>query len=155
MKDRKADAFSQPLVKLWTARFGFVVLAALTMVLLLAGGAGAQSAGGAVASQIIAGNTPGFVATGKNIGPEEASTTISVTLWLQPHNRAALDTLAEQLYDKSSPNYHQWLKPAPLISQFAPTAADLAVAKQFLIENKLKVTNIGHANFSFTAQEHL
>jgi subtilase family serine protease len=152
MKDRKADAFSQPLVKLWTARFGFVVLAALTMVLLLAGGAGAQSAGGAVASQIIAGNTPGFVATGKNIGPEEASTTISVTLWLQPHNRAALDTLAEQLYDKSSPNYHQWLKPAQLISQFAPTAADLAVAKQFLIENKLKVTNIGPANFSVTAQ---
>src|ERR1700691_54741 len=152
MKDRKADALSQPLVRLWTARFGFVVLAALTMVLLLAGGAGAQSAGGAVASQVIAGNTPGFVATGKNIGPEEASTTINVTLWLQPHNRATLDTLAEQLYDKSSPNYHQWLKPAQLVSQFAPTAADLAVAKQFLTEHNLKVTNVGPANFSITAQ---
>jgi subtilase family serine protease len=152
MKDRKADAFSQPLVKLWAARFGFVALAALTMVLLLAGGAGAQSASGAVTSQVIAGNTPGFTATGKNIGPEEASTTISVTLWLQPHNRAALDTLAEQLYDKSSTNYHQWLKPAQLISQFAPTAADLGLAKQFLTEHNLKVTNVGPANFSVTAQ---
>ncbi|MGD0544069.1 MAG: S53 family peptidase [Candidatus Acidiferrales bacterium] len=152
MKDRKADAFSQPLVKLWAARFGFVALAALTMVLLLAGGAGAQSASGAVTSQVIAGNTPGFIATGKNIGPEEASTTISVTLWLQPHNRAALDTLAEQLYDKSSTNYHQWLKPAQLISQFAPTAADLGLAKQFLTEHNLKVTNVGPANFSVTAQ---
>jgi subtilase family serine protease len=152
MKDRKADALSQPLVRLWTARFGFVVLAALTIVLLLAGGAGAQSIGGAVASQVIAGNTPGFVATGKNIGPEEASTTISVTLWLQPHNRATLDTLAAQLYDKSSPDYHQWLKPAQLISQFAPSAADLGAAKQFLTEHNLKVTNVGPANFSITAE---
>jgi subtilase family serine protease len=152
MKDRKADAFSQPLVKLWAARFGFVALAALTMVLLLASGAGAQSASGAVTSQVIAGNTPGFVATGKNIGPEEASTTISVTLWLQPRNRATLDTLAEQLYDQSSPNYHQWLKPAELISQFAPTAAQLGVAKQFLTEHGMKVTNVGPANFSVTAQ---
>lgn len=152
MKDRKADAFSQPLVKLWAARFGFVALAALTMVLLLASGAGAQSASGAVTSQVIAGNTPGFVATGKNIGPEEASTTISVTLWLQPRNRATLDTLAEQLYDQSSPNYHQWLKPAELISQFAPTAEQLGVAKQFLTEHGMKVTNVGPANFSVTAQ---
>ena len=65
MKDRKADAFSQPLVKLWAARFGFVALAALTMVLLLASGAGAQSASGAVTSQVIAGNTPGFVGNRK------------------------------------------------------------------------------------------
>jgi subtilase family serine protease len=152
MKDRKANAFSQSLVKLWTARFGFVALAALTMVLLLAGGAGAQSASGAVTSQVIAGNTPGFIATGKNIGPEEASTTISVTLWLQPRNRTTLDTLAEQLYDQSSPNYHQWLKSAELISQFAPTAAQLGVAKQFLTEHGMKVTNVGPANFSVTAQ---
>src|SRR5580700_10885418 len=152
MKDRKADAFSQPFAKLWTARFGLVVLAALTVVFLLAGGAAAQSAGQSTASRVIAGNTPGFVTTAKNNGPEEASTTISVTLWLQPHNRAALDTLAAQLYEKASPNYHQWLKPAQLISQFAPTEADLALAKQFLIEHNLKVTNVGPANFSITAQ---
>src|SRR5580658_1608468 len=152
MKDRKADAFSQALAKRWTARFGLVILAALTVVFLLAGGAAAQSAGQSTASRVIAGNTPGFVTTAKNNGPEEASTTISVTLWLQPHNRAALDTLAAQLYEKASPNYHQWLKPAQLISQFAPTEADLGLAKQFLIEHNLKVTNVGPANFSITAQ---
>lgn len=152
MKDRKADALSQRLGKLWTVRFCAVFLAALTAAFLLAGGAAAQSASQSVASQVIAGNTPGFVATGKNIGPEPASTTISVTLWLQPHNRAALDTLAEQLHDKNSPTYHQWLKPAQLISQFAPTEADLGVAKQFLIEHNLKVRNVGPANFSITAE---
>jgi len=152
MKDRKADAFSQPFAKLWAARFGLVVLAALTVVFLLAGGAAAQSAGQSTASQVIAGNVPGFVTIAKNNGPEEASTTISVTLWLQPHNRAALDTLAAQLYEKTSPNYHQWLKPAQLISQFAPTEADLGLAKQFLIEHNLKVTIVGPANFSITAQ---
>src|ERR1700728_654401 len=152
MKDRKAHAFLQSPSGLWTVRFGAVALTTLAVALLLAGGAAAQSASQSVASQVIAGNTPGFIAIAKNVGPESASTTISVTLWLQPHNRAALDTLVEQLYDKNSPSYHQWLKPAQLISQFAPTEADLAVAKQFLIDHNLKVTNVGPANFSITAQ---
>jgi subtilase family serine protease len=152
MKHREADALSQAFGRLSIVRLCAAFMVCLAFGFLLAGGAAAQSAGGAVASQVIAGNTPGFVAMGKNIGPESASTKISVTLWLQPHNRAALDSLAEQLYDKNSPSYHQWLKPAQLISQFAPTEADLAVAKQFLIEHNLKVTYVGPANFSITAQ---
>ena len=72
MKDRKADAFSQALAKRWTARFGLVILAALTVVFLLAGGAAAQSAGQSTASQVIAGNIPGFVAIAKKYRPRRS-----------------------------------------------------------------------------------
>jgi len=149
MNHRKADRSSQAFGP-WIVRFCAVVLAGLAVSFLLAGGAAAQSAN--TSSQVIKGNTPGFISVGKNKGPEDATKTISVTLWLQAHNRATLDTLVEQLYDKNSPNYRQWLKPAELKSKFAPTQAELEMAKQFLIEHNLKVTHVGPANFSITAQ---
>jgi|HubBroStandDraft_6_1064221.scaffolds.fasta_scaffold26254_3 subtilase family serine protease len=139
MKDRKANASR-------IAGVCAVILIALTASLLLTGSALAQSN-----SHVIAGSVPGFVSVAKNVGPEEATKTITVTLWLQPHNRATLDTLAEQLYDKSSPNYRQWLKSAELISKFAPTTEDVNTAKQFLIEHNLKLMHVGAANFSITA----
>ncbi len=44
-----------------------------------------------------------------NLGPEDQSKQISVTVWLNMHNKAALDTMVQQMYDKSSPNYHKFL----------------------------------------------
>jgi subtilase family serine protease len=124
-----------------------VVAAVFLAVTLMAGNAAGQSA-----ATTIAGNTPGFVSIGKNMGPETASTSVSVTLWLQVHNRSGLDTLAGQLYDPSSPSYRHWLKPAELLSQFAPTAAEVNTVKAFLTANHLNVVNVGPGNFSVTAR---
>ena len=77
---------------------------------------------------------------------------ITVTLWLQPHNRALLDRLAEQLYDKPSPNYRHWLKPAELKAQFAPTDEEVKTVKQFLLDHNLRFSRVGPANFSVTAK---
>ena len=143
MKDRKAEAFSRS----WLFSFSKLLVIALTLVGLAAGNSAAQSTSG----RTISGNTARFIATAKKLGPEKTSTTINVTLWLQPHNQAALDTLAEQLYDKTSPNYHKWLTPAELKAKFAPTTADVATTKQFLINNNLKIVRVGPANFSVTA----
>ena len=75
-----------------------------------------------------------------------------VTLWLHPRNRATLDRLAEELYDKASPNYRHWLKPAELKAMFAPTTREVETVKQFLTERNLKVLRVGPANLSVTAE---
>jgi subtilase family serine protease len=148
MKDRNVNASSQvprdPRFK-WL-RAAVVVL--LTFGSVLGGTAVAQPAAG----RVIAGNTPRFASTGKDLGREDASKTITVTLWLQPHNRAFLDRLAEQLYDKPSPNYRHWLKPAELKAQFAPTDEEVKTVKQFLLDHNLRFSRVGPANFSVTAK---
>jgi subtilase family serine protease len=110
--------------------------------------AAAQSATG----RVIKGNTPGIVSVGKHLGREDASKKISVTLWLQLHNRALLDNFAEQLYDKNSPNYRHWLKPAELKALFAPSAEEAKTVEQFLTEHNLNVSRVGPANFSVTVE---
>ena len=79
--------------------------------------------------RIIEGSTPGFVATAKQIGRENASKTMSVTLWLKLRNQATLDRLAGELYDKNSPNYRHWLKAAELKEKFAPSAQDVKTVR--------------------------
>jgi subtilase family serine protease len=106
----------------------------------------------AATGQLIVGNTPGFVSRAKNLGPEDTSKVISVTLWLRLHNQGGLDALAKDLYDKNSPNYRHWLKAADLREKFACSDDEVKIVKQFLTERKLKVTHIGPANVSVTAE---
>jgi subtilase family serine protease len=105
-----------------------------------------------MSGQHILNNTPAFVSTAENIGEENTSKVISVTLWVQLHNRGLLDDLARNLYDKNSPNYRHWLKPSDLRARFAPGDDEVKVVKQFLTERNLKVTKVGPANFSVTAE---
>ncbi len=60
--------------------------------------------------QFVANNTPRFVAKAKNLGPEDPSKVIDITVWLNLHNRSDLDAMAKELYDPSSSHYHQWLR---------------------------------------------
>lgn len=101
----------------------------------------------AAAGQYIANNTPGYVATSKSLGAADGSQRIEVSLWLKPHNRAAMDTLAQQLYDRGSPNYRHWLKPQQVALRFAPTAAEAQLVEEFLESRQLTVSSIGPNNF--------
>jgi subtilase family serine protease len=76
----------------------------------------------------------------KNLGPEDQTKQITVTVWLKQHNKANLDSLVQQMYDKSSPNYHHWLTPAQYKAAFAPTAEENSVVRSFLTSHGLKVS---------------
>jgi subtilase family serine protease len=89
---------------------------------------------------------------GTTMGPADASQVISVTVWLNLHNRAALDALVPQMYDKSSPNYHKWLTLSQYKAQFAPTADDVTAVREFLASHNLTVTSVGPNNHFVVAR---
>ncbi len=96
--------------------------------------------------QFIDHNTPGFVATARNLGPEDPSKIIDVTIWLRMHNRADLDNLANELYDPASSQYRHWLKRADFAAKFAPTAQETKTVEEFLASHNLPVTALGPEN---------
>ena len=87
-----------------------------------------------------------------NLGPEDQSKQISVTVWLNLHNKAALDSMVQGMYDKSSPNYHRFLTMKEFKTQFAPTAKDAATVRDFLTTHNMKVTSIDRNNHFVVAQ---
>jgi subtilase family serine protease len=87
-----------------------------------------------------------------DLGPEDQSKQISVTVWLNLHNKAALDTIVEQMYDKTSPNYHKFLTMKEFKTQFAPTAKDIAAVRNFLAAHNMKVSSIDRNNHFIVAQ---
>src|ERR1700722_17855776 len=92
---------------------------------------------------------------GTNMGPEDESKVISVTVWLNFHNKAALDSLVEQMYDKDSPNYHHWLTMGEYKTQFAPTAKEAAAVRDFLVSHNMKVSMIDQNNHFVMAQTRI
>jgi subtilase family serine protease len=97
-------------------------------------------------------NTPAYVASASNVGPVDPTTTIEVSIWLQPHNRSALDGLASELYTPSSPNYRHWLTISEIAAQFGPTAAEAKTVEEFFTSNNLKVVRVGPNNFYVRAK---
>src|SRR3984957_213841 len=124
-----------------------VVLSFVVLTLTL----GAVLPANAAAGQLVAHNTPTFVSTAKNLGAEDPAKTIEVSVLLNLHDRAALDTLAQQLYDRTSPNYHHWLKNSDL-ARFAPTAQEAATMREFFESHNLKVVTVGPNNFFMRAR---
>ena len=57
----------------------------------------------------LASSTPAVVNTAQNLGPEDPSKVLNLTLWLQVRNQAALDDLTRQIYTKGSPNFRKFL----------------------------------------------
>jgi subtilase family serine protease len=89
---------------------------------------------------------------GTVIGPEDQSKPITITVWLNLHNRPALDSLVEQMYDSSSPNYHHFLTMQEYTEQFAPSAKDAAAVRDFLTANNMSVTTTDKLNHFVIAQ---
>jgi subtilase family serine protease len=100
----------------------------------------------------IAHNTPAYVSTAKSLGSEDSTKVIEVSIWLNPHNRAELDSLARQLYDPASPNYRHFLKRSQFAARFAPTAAEGKTVQKFFESHNLKVVSVGPHNFFVRAR---
>jgi len=86
------------------------------------------------------------------LGAEEPSKEIRVAFWLKQHDKAGFDELVRQMYDRNSPNFHKWLTPKEFASRFAPTAAEMAIVKQHLAANNLKVVSTDKLNLVVTAR---
>ena len=120
------------------------IIILFTAVALMAGSGYAQSTSSQIASS-------GFLANAQNLGAEDASKEISVTVWLQLRNKAALDSMVRDIYDKNSPNYHHFLTREQYRSQFAPSAQDAGTVRSYLASNRLSVTSIEKHNHYVTA----
>jgi subtilase family serine protease len=107
---------------------------------------------GTAGANLIANSTPSYVATAKNLGAEDSAKVIEVSIWLQLHNRSQFDALTQSLYDRSSPNYHHWLKSNDIAARFAPTAQEAKTVQQFLAAHNLTVVKTGPNNFYLRAR---
>src|SRR5580698_3783965 len=102
--------------------------------------------------KLVTNSTPSYVATATNLGAEDSAKVIEVSIWLRLHNRSQFDTLTQSLYDRSSPNYHHWLKPSEIATHFAPTAQEAKTVQQFFAAHHLTVVKTGPNNFYVRAR---
>jgi subtilase family serine protease len=143
-REEKAEsvcASSREVRMIWLCIIALVFTACVTL-----------PASAAAAGQVIAHNTPRYVSTAKKIRATDASKTIDVDIWLNPHNRAQLDALAGQLYDRNSPNYRHWLTRKDLAARFMPTAEEAKTVQKFFTAHNLKVMRVGNNNFFVRAR---
>jgi subtilase family serine protease len=89
---------------------------------------------------------------GTVVGPEDESKPLTVTVWLNMHNKPALDALVQDAYDKSSPNFHHFLTMKQFKEQFAPSAEDAAAVREFLKSQGMTVTSTDKNNHFIVAQ---
>jgi subtilase family serine protease len=77
----------------------------------------------------------------EDVGPIDAATPMTATVWLKHHNESVLDKYVAERYDPTSPTYHQWLT-AEEAASFRPTAQDAATAQASLHALGLKVEKV-------------
>src|SRR5208282_1958222 len=86
------------------------------------------------------------------LGAENPSKQIAVTFWLKQHDKAGLDELVRQMYDRNSPNYHHWLTLKEYQARFAPSAAEMAIVQQHLAAHNLHVVYTDKLNHAVSAR---
>jgi subtilase family serine protease len=86
------------------------------------------------------------------MGSEDASKQISVIVWLKPNNKAGLDSMVEEMYDKSSARYHQFATLKQINDQFAPSTQQVGAVRDFLSGHNMQVTSTGANNLFVVAQ---
>jgi subtilase family serine protease len=127
----------------------FQWLSSLTVVIAMSC---APLSAGTAGGKLVTNSTPSYVGTAKNLGAEDSAKVIEVSIWLQLHNRSQFDALTQSLYDRSSPNYHHWLKPSDIAARFAPTAPEVRTVQQFFAGHNLTVVKTGPNNFYVRAR---
>ncbi len=88
----------------------------------------------------------GAFANSQILGPEDPSKLITVTVWLRQHNKAALDQLAEKMYQPTSPNYHHFLTHEQYRSRFAPSAEEAGQVRDYLTAHNLTIMSADKYN---------
>ncbi len=126
-----------------TFNYRILPVARLSLGLLALGITGAVASAQSLNAHV----APGILNLGKNIGHEAPSTQLRLAVWLNLHNRSALDAKVKDLYAAGSPNFHKWLTNADL-KEYAPTAGEVAAVKAELKAHNLAVTSVDPLNLS-------
>ena len=114
------------------------------VALLVAAVAGAGGAAGG--RTVLAGTKPTWVGPVKQAGTVPSGQTVSAKVWLAQNNAATLAALAKSVTDPSSSQYRHYLTHSQYVSQFAPTAAQVAAIKTWLTGAGLTVKSVGPDN---------
>jgi len=95
------------------------------------------------AMQVVHSRTPGIVKqlSLKSISRMDPTVRLNLVFCLPLRNQQALTTLLHDLYDPTSPRYHQFLSHSEFISEFSPTETDYQSVISFAKANGLLVTN--------------
>ncbi|MEA2755519.1 MAG: hypothetical protein QOJ54_1808 [Aliidongia sp.] len=67
---------------------------------------------------------------------------LQILLNRPPEMEAALNSLIDELHDKNSPLFHQWLTPAQFEAQFSPAKEDIAAVTNWLSGHGFQVNGI-------------
>jgi uncharacterized repeat protein (TIGR01451 family) len=87
--------------------------------------------------QTLRGHVPAATARLQPLGDLEPSKPLEILIGLPLRNREALTNLLNDLYDPSSPSYHQYLTPAKFADRFGPTPKDYQSVIDFAKSNGL------------------
>ncbi|WP_194895917.1 cell wall-binding repeat-containing protein [Catenulispora pinisilvae] len=91
----------------------------------------------------LANTQPSWATPSAEKGAVPASQTISTRIFLAGQNQDQMTALAQAVADPSSPDYHKYLTPAQIQSQFGVTAAQVKTVTDWAAASGLKVTSIG------------
>jgi hypothetical protein len=91
------------------------------------------------------GNTSPFAIAKNDHGPVSDGLPLpdmTLVLSRSPERQAAFDQYVNTEYDRSSPNYHQWLTPAEIGQRFGPSETDIATITGWLTSQGFAVTQV-------------
>ena len=77
----------------------------------------------------------------QTVAAASAQDVVEFGVYLPLRNQAQLDTLIQQLHDKTSSKYQQWLQPDDFMAQFGPKPADIAAVKNALAARGLTIVS--------------
>jgi subtilase family serine protease len=84
------------------------------------------------------------------VGDLEGDHALTVTLALKLRDQAGAEALLKQVYDKTNPNFHQFLTPAQFAAKFAQSDAAVADVAAKLAKYGLSTTRSGASTLSVT-----
>jgi subtilase family serine protease len=95
---------------------------------------------------VLPGTKPSWTSAVKQIGALAAGQSVSAKVWLSPRNAGQLDALARAVSNPASSQYGKFLNSAQYDAQFAPSAANVAAVRQWLVSDGLRIDSIGAGN---------
>jgi subtilase family serine protease len=82
------------------------------------------------------------------VSPSLPMTDLILVLSRSPERQAAFDAYVSSEYDPASPNFHHWLQPAEVGTNFGPSPADLATVTSWLTTHGFSVDEVTKDNLS-------
>jgi len=126
----------------------------IAIVTVLGGGLSIPATASATSSVLVRPKAlaPGNAPLGAiRLGPLPGSQQVRISVVVRPSNGTELQGLLRNLYDPTSPEYHQWLGRGQFQRKFGPSSADLAGVESWLHTAGLTQTSVAGSTLTVTA----